>query len=82
MTTAQPTSSITEAVVSESDLSANRDEQQENQFMDVDDSLEPMVLLAPDGGNSRFTIIKSKFTRKRPLYDICASVRRESYEKR
>ncbi|KAF9412274.1 hypothetical protein HW555_009165 [Spodoptera exigua] len=50
VTTAQPTSSITEAVVSESDLSANRDEQQENQFMDVDDSLEPMVLLAPDGG--------------------------------
>lgn len=50
MTTAQPTSSITEAVVSESDLSANRDEHQENQFMDVDDSLEPMVLLAPDGG--------------------------------
>ncbi|CAB3259165.1 unnamed protein product [Arctia plantaginis] len=50
VTTAQPTSSITEAVVSESDLSANRDDQQENQFMDVDDSLEPMVLLAPDGG--------------------------------
>nr|XP_049698341.1 E3 ubiquitin-protein ligase UBR4 isoform X1 [Helicoverpa armigera] len=50
VTTAQPTSSITEAVVSESDLSANRDEHQENQFMDVDDSLEPMVLLAPDGG--------------------------------
>ncbi|XP_072935202.1 E3 ubiquitin-protein ligase UBR4 isoform X5 [Epargyreus clarus] len=49
-TTAQPTGSITEGVVSESDLSANRDEQQENQFMDVDDSLEPMVLLAPDGG--------------------------------
>ncbi|KAJ8734252.1 hypothetical protein PYW07_014803 [Mythimna separata] len=50
VTTAQPTSSITEAVVSESDLSANRDDNQENQFMDVDDSLEPMVLLAPDGG--------------------------------
>ncbi|XP_026324095.1 E3 ubiquitin-protein ligase UBR4 isoform X3 [Hyposmocoma kahamanoa] len=50
VTTAQPTSSITEAVVSESDLSANRDEQQDQQFMDVDDSLEPMVLLAPDGG--------------------------------
>ncbi|XP_047028788.1 protein purity of essence [Helicoverpa zea] len=50
VTTAQPTSSITEAVVSESDLSATRDEHQENQFMDVDDSLEPMVLLAPDGG--------------------------------
>ncbi|XP_028033464.1 protein purity of essence isoform X1 [Bombyx mandarina] len=50
VTTAQPTSSITEAAVSESDLSANRDEHQDNQFMDVDDSLEPMVLLAPDGG--------------------------------
>ncbi|XP_061383112.1 E3 ubiquitin-protein ligase UBR4 isoform X4 [Danaus plexippus] len=50
VTTAQPTSSITEAAVSESELSANRDEQQENQYMDVDDSLEPMVLLAPDGG--------------------------------
>ncbi|KAJ2946624.1 hypothetical protein O0L34_g12681 [Tuta absoluta] len=50
VTTAQPTSSITEAVVSESDLSNNRDEQQDNQYMDVDDSLEPMVLLAPDGG--------------------------------
>ena len=54
MTTAQPTSSITEAVVSESDLSANRDDNQENQFMDVDDSLEPMVLLAPDGGKTEF----------------------------
>lgn len=52
MTTAQPTSSITEAVVSESDLSGTRDEHQENQFMDVDDSLEPMVLLAPDGGKN------------------------------
>ncbi|XP_063828894.1 E3 ubiquitin-protein ligase UBR4 [Ostrinia nubilalis] len=50
VTTAQPTSSITEAVVSETDFSTNRDEQQENQFMEVDDSLEPMVLLAPDGG--------------------------------
>lgn len=52
VTTAQPTSgvSITEAAVSESDLSGNRDEQQEHQYMDVDDSLEPMVLLAPDGG--------------------------------
>lgn len=50
VTTAQPTSSITEAAVSESELSTNRDEQQENQFMEVDDSLEPMVLLAPDGG--------------------------------
>ncbi|KAL0896018.1 hypothetical protein ABMA27_012006 [Loxostege sticticalis] len=51
VTTAQPTSSITEAVVSETDLSTNRDEQQDqNQFMEVDDSLEPMVLLAPDGG--------------------------------
>ncbi|KAJ0180973.1 hypothetical protein K1T71_003058 [Dendrolimus kikuchii] len=50
VTTAQPTSSITEAVVSESELSGNRDEQQDNQFMDVDDALEPMVLLAPDGG--------------------------------
>ncbi|XP_052737360.1 protein purity of essence isoform X1 [Bicyclus anynana] len=49
VTTAQPASSITEAAVSESDLSTNRDEQQE-QYMDVDDSLEPMVLLAPDGG--------------------------------
>lgn len=53
VTTAQPTSSITEAAVSESELSANRDEQQENQYMDVDDSLEPMVLLAPDGGRFR-----------------------------
>ncbi|XP_038209068.1 E3 ubiquitin-protein ligase UBR4 isoform X2 [Zerene cesonia] len=44
---AQP---VTETAVSESDLSANRDEQQEPQYMDVDDSLEPMVLLAPDGG--------------------------------
>ncbi|XP_047533883.1 protein purity of essence isoform X2 [Vanessa atalanta] len=50
VTTAQPASSITEAAVSESELSANRDDQQENQYMDVDDSLEPMVLLAPDGG--------------------------------
>ncbi|XP_060810461.1 E3 ubiquitin-protein ligase UBR4 isoform X2 [Amyelois transitella] len=50
VTTAQPTSSITEAVVSESELGANRDEQQDNQFMEVDDSLEPMVLLAPEGG--------------------------------
>ncbi|CAH0722275.1 unnamed protein product, partial [Brenthis ino] len=49
-TTAQPASSITEAAVSEAELNANRDEQQENQYMDVDDSLEPMVLLAPDGG--------------------------------
>ncbi|XP_045509130.1 E3 ubiquitin-protein ligase UBR4 isoform X4 [Colias croceus] len=46
-TAAQPAS---ETAVSESDLSANRDEQQEPQYMDVDDSLEPMVLLAPDGG--------------------------------
>lgn len=36
--------------MSEAELSANRDDQQENQYMDVDDSLEPMVLLAPDGG--------------------------------
>ncbi|CAH2243765.1 jg12683 [Pararge aegeria aegeria] len=49
VTTAQPAGSVTEAAVSESDLSANREEQQE-QYMDVDDSLEPMVLLAPDGG--------------------------------
>ncbi|CAG4926444.1 unnamed protein product [Colias eurytheme] len=46
-TAAQP---VSETAVSESDLSANRDEQQEPQYMDVDDSLEPMVLLAPDGG--------------------------------
>ncbi|XP_069365949.1 E3 ubiquitin-protein ligase UBR4 isoform X13 [Maniola hyperantus] len=50
VTTAQPASSVTETAVSESDLSANRDEQQDNQYMDVDESLEPMVLLAPDGG--------------------------------
>ena len=37
-------------MASESELNANREEQQENQYMDVDDSLEPMVLLAPDGG--------------------------------
>lgn len=54
MTTAQPTNSITEAAVSESELSANRDEQQDNQFMEVDDSLEPMVLLAPDGGEKSY----------------------------
>lgn len=56
VTTAQPTSSITEAVVSESDLSANRDDNQENQFMEVDDSLEPMVLLAPDGGKAKLCL--------------------------
>lgn len=50
VSTAQPAGSITEAVASEAELSANRDDQQENQYMDVDDSLEPMVLLAPDGG--------------------------------
>ncbi|CAH2989845.1 unnamed protein product [Chilo suppressalis] len=50
VTTAQPTSSITEAAVSEADISAAREEAQESQFMEVDDSLEPMVLLAPDAG--------------------------------
>ncbi|XP_013144239.1 PREDICTED: E3 ubiquitin-protein ligase UBR4 [Papilio polytes] len=51
VTTAPPASSTAEAVASESDVSTARDDQQENQFMDVDDALEPMVLLAPDGGS-------------------------------
>ncbi|XP_041973883.1 protein purity of essence isoform X2 [Aricia agestis] len=45
---AQPAAAITEAVTSEAELAA-RDDQQDHQFMDVDDALEPM-LLAPDGG--------------------------------
>lgn len=48
-TTAQPASSATEAAVSETDMGTNRDEQQDNQFMDVDDPLEPMVMLPPEG---------------------------------
>ncbi|XP_013166692.1 PREDICTED: E3 ubiquitin-protein ligase UBR4 isoform X4 [Papilio xuthus] len=50
VTTAPAASSTAEAAASESDVSTARDDQQENQFMDVDDALEPMVLLAPDGG--------------------------------
>ncbi|CAG5041717.1 unnamed protein product [Parnassius apollo] len=49
-TMAPPASSTTEAAALESDVTANREENQEHQFMDVDDALEPMVLLAPDGG--------------------------------
>ncbi|KAL4709767.1 hypothetical protein ACJJTC_001221, partial [Scirpophaga incertulas] len=50
VTTAQPTGSIAEAAVSESDVSTAREEQQETQYMEVDDNLDPMVLLAPEGG--------------------------------
>ncbi|XP_068628453.1 E3 ubiquitin-protein ligase UBR4 isoform X2 [Battus philenor] len=50
VTTAPPASSTTDAAVSESDVSTTREEQQENQYIDVDDAVEPMVLLENDGG--------------------------------
>lgn len=47
-TTAQATTSATEVAATETEVNANREEQADN-FMDVDDSLGPMILLAPDG---------------------------------
>ncbi|XP_061716898.1 protein purity of essence isoform X2 [Cydia pomonella] len=45
---AHASSTVVEAIVSAVEMSQAEHEQ--NQYMDVDDSLEPMVLLAPDGG--------------------------------
>lgn len=72
VTAAQPASSIIEAVVSESELSVNREDQQESHFMDVDDPLEPMVLLAPDGG--KITIFDLDFRLKYFVLGIISSI--------